>query len=447
MRAALEPLSIPVFRRLALVRLIDELGDWLGEIALAVLVFEQTGSLAATTALFLALQFVPAIVTPPLVTRLEAAPSRFVLTGLNVAQALVFVLLAQLVTSFSLAPVIGLAALGGGLAITARSLSRVAAAAAAKPHGLLREANALLNIGFTIGAAAGPAIAGVVVAGAGARTALFADAISFAAVAILMATASGLPQATVEEGGSIERLRRGLAYVRARPQLRVLIMAQAAAFVFFALVIPIEVVFAKDTLGAGDAGYGALLASWGTGMVVGAGAFALLRRIPLRALLPISVFAIGAAYLITGFAPTLLVACIASVLGGAGNGIEWVTLVTAAQQLTRAEYQARVVSVVESVGKAAPGLGFVMGGTIAALLSPRASYVVAGAGVIVVLGLAALALSRAGWRGEPTADQDPDEPLNQGFRELQPSAKLPDSAPISAIEASEAASRSEPAAY
>jgi MFS family permease len=182
-------------------------------------------------------------------------------------------------------------------------------------------------------------------------------------------------------------------------------------------------------------------------MVVGAGVFALLRRIPLRALLPISVFAIGAAYLITGFAPTLLIACIASVLGGVGNGIEWVTLVTAAQQLTRAEYQARVVSLVESVGKAAPGLGFVMGGAIAALLSPRASYVVAGAGVIVVLALAALALSRAGWRGEPIADQDPDEPRDQGFRELQPSAKLPDSAPISAIEASEAASRSEPAAY
>ena len=58
---------------------------------------------------------------------------------------------------------------------------------------------------------------------------------------------------------------------------------------FFALVIPIEVVFAKETLGAGDAGYGALLASWGAGMVVGGAAFALLRRIPLRVLLPISV--------------------------------------------------------------------------------------------------------------------------------------------------------------
>ncbi|MGH2966685.1 MAG: MFS transporter [Solirubrobacterales bacterium] len=437
MRAALRPLSIPVFRRLAFARLVDELGDWLGEIALAVLVFDQTGSLLAVTALFLALQFVPAIATPPLVARLEAVPSRFALAGLNLAQALVFVELALLEPNFSLAPVIGLAALGGALAITARTLSRVAATAAAEPRGLLREANALLNIGFTMGVAVGPAVAGVVVAGAGPRTALFADAVSFGVVAILMATASGLPRTKVEEAGSIERLRRGIAYVRAQPQLRIMIKAQAAAFVFFALVIPIEVVFAKETLGAGDAGYGALLASWGVGMVVGGAAFALLRRIPLRVLLPISVFAIGAAYLLTGVAPSLVFACLASVLGGVGNGIEWVALVTAVQQLTRAEYQARVVSLVDSVARAAPGVGFVLGGGIAALFSPRASYAVAGAGVMIVLGLASIALTRAGWRGdspeEDEVEQAPSEPAD---------AEVPESPPLGGVEPAEATPRS-----
>ena len=41
---------------------------------------------------------------------------------------------------------------------------------------------------------------------------------------------------------------------------------------------PIEVAFAKDTLDAGDLGYGLLLASWGTGMVLGSLVFAGLRR-------------------------------------------------------------------------------------------------------------------------------------------------------------------------
>ncbi len=433
MQAALRPLKLPVFRRLAFARFVDELGDWLGEIALAVLVFDRTGSLAATTALFLALQFVPAMVTPPLVARLEAAPSRLALAGLNVAQALVFVELAMLERSFALGPVIGLAALGGGLAITGRALSRAAAAAVAAPHGLLREANAFLNVGFTIGAAAGPALAGVVVAGAGPRTALFADAASFGVVAILMATATGLPRTRVEKAGSMERLRKAIAYVRERPQLRVMIAAQAMAMVFFALVIPIEVVFAKETLGAGDAGYGALLASWGAGMVAGSVAFTLLRGVSLRVLLPISALAVGAAYLFTGAAPTLLVACVASVLGGAGNGVEWVALVTAVQQLTGAEYQARVLSLVESGSRAAPGVGFVLGGGIAALIDPRASYVVAGLGVLCVLALALVALSRAGWRGEPAEEGTLEEALG----EPSPGAKLPEGVPLGGVESAD----------
>ena len=188
---------------------------------------------------------------------------------------------------------IALAALAGALAVTGRALTRAAAATVLAPRGLLREGNALLNIGFTVGAAAGPALAGVVVATAGPRTALFADAASFGAVALLLATASSLPRAKPEVAAWTTRLRMGLSYVRSHRQLRLLLAAQAIAFVFFAIVIPIEVVFAKRTLGAGDAGYGALLASWGAGMVVGGLAFAVLRRTPLRILLVASTLAIG----------------------------------------------------------------------------------------------------------------------------------------------------------
>jgi predicted MFS family arabinose efflux permease len=244
----------------------------------------------------------------------------------------------------------------------------------------------------------------VVVATAGPRTALFADAVSFGVAALLLATAPGLPRANPEAAGWATRLRRGMTYVRSHAQLRLLLTAQAMAFVFFAVVIPIEVVFAKETLDAGDAGYGALLGSWGGGMVVGGLAFAVLRRTELRILLPASTLAIGCAYLATGAAPTLFAACVASAVGGAGNGIQWVALITAVQQLTRADYQARVISLVESLGTAMPGLGFVIGGAVAALLSPRASFVVAGAGVLMVLAVASVTLSRANWRGEPAED-------------------------------------------
>jgi MFS family permease len=441
MRAALRPLALPLFRRLTLVRFVDELGDWLGEIALAVLVFDRTGSPMASAALFLALQFIPAFATPPLVARLESLPSRPLLAGLNLAQAAAFAALAVLAPHFLLVPVIAIAAVGSALAGAARSLTRAAAVAAAEPHGLLREGNAVLNVGFTAGAAVGPALAGVVVATSGTRTSLFASAGGFALVAVLMATASGLPRLHAEAAGWVDRLRRAVVYVGKRPQLRLFLAAQAAAFVFFTIVIPIEVVFAKETLDAGDAGYGALLASWGAGMVLGSVAFAFLRRVSLRYLLPIATLGVGVAYLLTGVAPSLAFACAASVVGGAGNGIEWVALVTAVQQLTSAEYQARVASLVESVAKAAPGIGFLVGGATATLFTPRVSYGVAGIGVIAVLAVAAVALTRAGWRGEPAAEVD----LGETLGEVTVTAQISESAdlrtPEPALDAPEAASR------
>jgi MFS family permease len=400
MRAALRPLRLPGFRHLTGAYWVNELGNWLGEIALAILVFDQTGSPLAVAALFLAIQFLPAFLAPPLVSRLEALPSRRSLPALYLAEAAAFGALALLSESFVLAVIVLLAALDGALASTARAPTRAAAGAILTPRGLLREGNALLNLGFTASAAIGPAIAGLVVAGAGVQVALYADAGSFAVVALLVASARALPRPEIEAGRWRERLRRGLQYVRERPVLRRLLAAEGAAFVFFYVVIPIEVVFAKETLDAGDSGYGALLASWGGGMVLGSLLFTALRRRSLGSLLAVSTLAIGCAYLGTAAAPTLLVACAASAVGGAGNGVQWVALMSAVQELTGTAYQARVIALLESVASAMPGLGFVIGGAVAAALSPRASYAVAGAGVLAVLALAAVALNRAGWRGD-----------------------------------------------
>src|SRR5215217_491702 len=400
MRAALRPLCIPVFRRLVVVRVIDEFGDWLAEIALAVLVFDRTGSSMATTALFLGMQVVPAVTTPPVVARLEALPTRLSLAALNVMQAAVFVLLALLSAGFSLPAVIVLAAFGGGLAISGRAVTRAAAAGVLAPRRMLREGNALLNIGFTAGAAAGPAAAGLLVAGAGVQTALLADAASFALVAILILTAPDIPDVRGEDGEWMARLREGLAYIRQLPQLRLLIAAQAVALGFFTIGIPIEVVFAKETLGAGAAGYGYLLASWGAGMLVGSFLFAALPRVSLPRLLLVSTLAIGAAYLLIAASPTLALACAASAIGGAGNGVQWVGVMTAVQQLAQMPYQARVISVLESLAKGAPAVGFLVGGAVTSVFNPRVAYALAGMGVLAVLAIASLALLRVGWRGD-----------------------------------------------
>ncbi len=391
---------LPGFRRLAAAYLVNELGNWLGEIALAVLVFELTGSAMATAALFVALQFVPALTAPPLIAKLDTLHSRRTLAVVYLAEAGTFCVLAALAAGegLVLAGILLLAALDGTLAATARARTRAAAAAILEPAGLLREGNGILNVGFTAGAAGGPALAGLLISLAGVQFALLADAVSFLAVAVLIATAAGLPSARGDtEGSWAERLRRGFAYVRERPTLARLLVAEGIAFIFFALVLPIEVAFAKDTLDAGDIGYGLMLASWGTGMVLGSVLFSALGRVPLVTLLVIGTVGIGAGYTGTAVSPTLLAACICSAVGGVGNGIQWVAMITAVQALTAPAYQARVIGLLEALSSGMSGIGFVLGGAIAALASPRAGFAVAGIGVLAVLAAAVVALRDTRW--------------------------------------------------
>ena len=150
--------------------------------------------------------------------------------------------------------------------------------------------------------------------------------------------------------------------------LKRLLIAQAIALVFFSAVLPVEIVYVKETLHAGDSGYGLLLASWGTGMVIGSVAFAILRGARLGFLLLVSTLVIGIAYLGMGAAPTLWAACAMAALGGTGNGVQWVSVISAVQELTAESMQARVISVLEASASATPGLGFVVGGLIAGQL-------------------------------------------------------------------------------
>ncbi|HET6997978.1 MAG TPA: MFS transporter [Solirubrobacterales bacterium] len=384
-RAALtDPLRRRGFRRLAASYAVNELGDWMGIVALSVLVYDRTGSAFATAVLFLGTGFLPAILAPILVARVERPPPRYVLPVLYAGEAAAFAGLVLFSDHFSLTAVFILATLDGALALAARALTRAVAAAMLEPSGELRAGNAILNVAFTGGAAIGPAIAGLVVAGFGVETALLLDAVSFYAIAWILLTAGPLPQATPDEGNTRERLRAGFAYVSEHARLKRLMVAQGIAFIFFAAVIPIEVIYAKETLDAGDAGYGLLLASWGAGMVIGSIVFATLRRAPLPYLLFFSTVTIGLGYLGMAAAPVLATACIAATVGGAGNGVQWVAIVSAVQELTVENMQARVMSVLESIGAAMPGVGYLLGGLIATADNPRATFAFAGAGVLAI---------------------------------------------------------------
>ncbi len=402
-----DPLRRPLFRRLATTYAVNELGDWMGIIALSILVFERTNSALATTALFLGTRFLPSLFAPVLVAKVEQPPPRFALPVIYCGEAAVFAALALLVDHFSLGGVIILATIDGALALTGRSLTRAVVVALLEPAGELRAGNAVLNVAFTGGAAIGPGIAGLVVGAFGVQTALLLDAMSFYLVGWILITAGPLPHVEPDPGRLRERVRAGIAYIREMATLRRLLIAQGAAFVFFAAAIPIEVIYAKQTLGTSDTGYGLLLAAWGIGMVLGSIVFAVVRRAPLPYLLFFSTVAIGAGYLGLAAAPTLAVACGASIAGGAGNGVQWVAVVSAVQELTTQGMQARVMSVLESIGSAMPGIGFVLGGLIASGANPRITFLFAGVGILAIVVVTTPILGTK-W-AEPTAASESDK--------------------------------------
>lgn len=378
------------FRSLAAAYTLNELGDWLATIALAVLVFDHTGDALATTALFISTKFLPSLLVPALAARVERIAVGRALGGLYLVEALAFTALAFSATAFALVVVCVLAFVDGTLAATGRAVTRAATVALLEPAGLLREGNAALNVGFSSMNIVGPAAAGVIVATGGSSLSLALAAAVFLGLAALLLSTRGLPRGTTDDAPWRRRLRDGAAYVWSHPVARPLIVAQAGLLVLFTIVVPIEVVYAKESLDAGDGGFAALVTAWGVGLVAGSFVFARLADRPLAGVVGISTLAIGVAYLAMAASGSLALACLAAVVGGTGNGVQWVAVVTALQEAVDASMQARVAGFWEAVATAMPGLGFVVGGALTATVSPRAAFAVAGAGVVAVVAVIAL---------------------------------------------------------
>src|ERR1700709_823575 len=95
-RRLTDPLRRPLFRRLATTYAVNEMGDWMGIIALSVLVFDRTDSALATAALCVGTRFIAALRPPILVTHGESPPPRFALPVIYCGEAAAFGALALL---------------------------------------------------------------------------------------------------------------------------------------------------------------------------------------------------------------------------------------------------------------------------------------------------------------------------------------------------------------
>jgi hypothetical protein len=397
---------IAEFRALLISYVINRAGDVIGALALAVVVLAATRSAIATAALFLATQFIPGLIGPLVVGRIgaRAVAAGRILPACYLVEAGLFLVLAVVAGHVAVGLVLGLALADATLAFVARSVTRASTASALIPHGLMPDGKAAFNLALAVATVAGPVLGGAVLAFLGASTALAVDGASFLLAALLIARVPGLrARAAGSDSVSPSRgrglglgLRATFGYVAGRPTLRALVFGEGIAFVFFYLVVPVTVIYAARSLHAGPAGYAAILGSWGAGAVLGSTLHVRLARRTSHAGILISTAGVAVAYLGTGLAPTLFVACCFSVLGGIGNGTQWASVETAVHQLVDEHFRLRVSAMLESMAALAPGVGIVLGGGLTALFSPRVAYLVAGAGLVALIAVAGV--GRASYR-------------------------------------------------
>jgi hypothetical protein len=380
----LRPLQLAPVRRLVAAYGINQLGDWAGEIAIAVAVLGATGSPGLVALTWVVHRCLPGLLTPALAARLEGRRPGRLLPAIYLVEAAAFAGIVLGYPAGGLPLLFALVALDGVIAPVARANVRTAMVGATDGAGLLREANAILNIVFTANGVLAPAVGGALVAAAGWQAALLANVASFlvAAVAACGLCLPASPRASRAERGA-------LAPVLALGPVRRLLAGSAAFDFFLAAVTPVEAAFVIHTLGGTEKDLGVVLAAWGVGMIVSGALGGRVMKVGLLPAIAVAAALQATAMLGMGLSGSVGAVVAFSLVGGLGNGIYGLAVITALQERTPASLQSRLNAAWEATMAVAPGLGFALGAIVAATGSVRAVYLIAGAGGLAVVVLAA----------------------------------------------------------
>jgi MFS family permease len=368
---------------------LSSFGDVLAAVALTIRVHDLTGSGFAVAALLLA-DLVAHVLLAPwagiLVDRVETVR---VLVAVSIGQVAVAVALAF---THEVPILVGLLfLLGAGATVVTPAVLALIPKVVGRDR--ITPANASLEIARYAGATAGPVVAGVLAATLGTGAALLADAGSFAALAIAAALlrVRRPPEEAGREGtGERARVRDGFSFLWGEPVLRLAAVVLTITVVFAVMDNVALVFFAKDTLEAGDGGYGTLVSVWTAGMV--AGILIVARRLTDQALAPGAIIAdttCGLAVLIAALWPALAIAVGLFIVGGAGNGIGNVARRSLIHHRTPDRLHGRVFAANAALLNSGQIAAVALGGILVEAMGPRGTLVLAGAGMVVV-GIAGL---------------------------------------------------------
>ena len=388
------PLSGRDFRLLAGGQLASTVGDYCYAIALPWLVLSphRGPGGAALLGVVLACYGVPRTVLIPVGGMLadKLGPRRLMLAadaGRCVLVAVLAVLAARRMSSVEvLGPVAALIGAGEGLFVPA---SFALVPTLVKPDQL-QAGNALSAAMTQAGSLAGPVLGGILVATAGSTPAFAVDAATFALSAISLALISTRSPAAAADGGAPEETGPGVwTLLRTSRLLQVFLVVGIAANLASGGTTDVALpALAHARFGAG--GYGALLACFGTGAMLGTLYAARGRKLARPTVVACGAyFVMAAATALLPFLWGLPGAAAASLVWGVTNGFGNVVFITLLQQWAPGRLLGRVMGLIMLASFGSFPLSVAVAGLLVRHLGPSPIFPIA-AGLVTVAIIGAL---------------------------------------------------------
>ena len=384
------PLRLPAFRRLWLGLVISRLGDQFTVIALLWFVLDLTGSGTALSLVLLCFSL-PAILTSSLLGRLlDRYQPREIMLLDNLARGLVIGAIPVLYwfNGLTLWTLYGLALLAGALA-PATSVGISVILPHLVPDAELEQANGWASVSVQFAALAGPALAGLLVAGLGGPPVMLIDAVSFWGMALLVRGMPTIARTPTVGAATNHRHWWGFGVLWGLKPMRIITVLSAVFFLAYGPLEPALPLYSRDVLRAGAAGYGFLWSGFGAGALLGLLAIPQAIRYPR----PGVTFAVIAILWGVLLAPLVLLTNLPLAMLFLGlAGCAWAPYATIetslVQRLTPAHLRGQVFGARGTVLVAATPLGVLVAGVLLEVLSAP-----------VVIGLSALACMVAGVGG------------------------------------------------
>ena len=269
-------------------------------------------------------------------------------------------------------------------------------------------ANALFQVLFQVGQVIGPAMAGLLLAGAGVRFVYWMDVASFAVAALAIFLISPQPPTGSSHPPGLRSIMEGLRFVRGRQPIQGAYLLDVNAMVF-GMPRALFPAMATTMFGGGASTLGFLYAAPGAGALIGALTTGWVVRVRRqgRAVI-VAVIAWGAAIAGFGLVSWLPGALVLLAVAGAADVISAVFRSTIIQLAVPDSLRGRLMGIQIAVVTGGPRVGDAESGAVASAFGVTASVV--SGGLACIAGAVVLARLLPGFRGQRTPASDDAAP-------------------------------------